>query len=371
MTIPAAAPSSALFDTFAGLPLHPLIVHVAVVILPLSALALIVLIVVPRWRKNFGWLTMAGLFVGLVGAVAAKESGEALARRIGLPPDHARLGDILPLFAFALFTLGLAWFVLDRRARARGESPAWVTILGVVAAIVAVVTIVMTVLVGHSGAKAAWAWRITSSSAPAATPTPSSSASASVSGTAAAAPLSLADVQAHGSPDDCWAAVNGNVYDLTDWISRHPGGSGVIEAMCGTDGTDAFVTQHGGQGRPESELEQFLVGPLKSASAAGGSATVTLASYVSEARAAAPAVAPAGKRITRKQVRTHNSEASCWSIINRKVYDLTDWINRHPGGSSRILAICGKDGSAAYNAQHGGQSTPASYLRGFKIGRLK
>jgi hypothetical protein len=40
-------------------------------------------------------------------------------------------------------------------------------------------------------------------------------------------------------------------------------------------------------------------------------------------------------------VSAHNSQSSCWSAIDGKVYDLTDWIRQHPGGAARILNICG------------------------------
>jgi cytochrome b involved in lipid metabolism len=52
------------------------------------------------------------------------------------------------------------------------------------------------------------------------------------------------------------------------------------------------------------------------------------------------------------------------------VYDLTAWISKHPGGERAILSICGKDGSAAFNDQHGGQRRPANELSGFKIGTI-
>jgi hypothetical protein len=42
------------FDTVAGLPVHPLVVHAAVVLLPLSAIGLVTIILVPRWRASFG-----------------------------------------------------------------------------------------------------------------------------------------------------------------------------------------------------------------------------------------------------------------------------------------------------------------------------
>jgi cytochrome b involved in lipid metabolism len=73
---------------------------------------------------------------------------------------------------------------------------------------------------------------------------------------------------------------------------------------------------------------------------------------------------------TLADVAQHSTATSCWSAINGGVYDLTSWINKHPGGPEAILGICGKDGSAAFNAQHGGQSRPANELAGFKIGVL-
>lgn len=74
--------------------------------------------------------------------------------------------------------------------------------------------------------------------------------------------------------------------------------------------------------------------------------------------------------ITLAQVAQHNSRTSCWSAINGNVYDLTSWIPNHPGGEKAILSLCGIDGSAGYNGQHGGKSKPATILAGFKIGVL-
>jgi cytochrome b involved in lipid metabolism len=73
----------------------------------------------------------------------------------------------------------------------------------------------------------------------------------------------LADVAQHNNASSCWAAINGNVYDLTNWINQHPGGPQRILNICGTDGSAAFNNQHGGQSRPADELSQFLLGPLQ------------------------------------------------------------------------------------------------------------
>lgn len=78
----------------------------------------------------------------------------------------------------------------------------------------------------------------------------------------------------------------------------------------------------------------------------------------------------AAQSYTVAQVAQHNSSTSCWSAINGRVYDLTAWINKHPGGPEHILSICGSDGSSAFNAQHGSQSRPEKILQTFYIGDL-
>lgn len=85
------------------------------------------------------------------------------------------------------------------------------------------------------------------------------------------------------------------------------------------------------------------------------------------------AVTPAAENTaySLSDVSKHNSAASCYSIINGKVYDLTSWIGQHPGGPQRILMICGKDGSSLFNAQHSGQSRPENELANYYIARLE
>jgi len=68
------------------------------------------------------------------------------------------------------------------------------------------------------------------------------------------------EVAKHNSTADCWTILNGNVYNVTAWIAQHPGGTGAIKGMCGTDSSVNFNTQHGGQKRPESQLVNFKIG---------------------------------------------------------------------------------------------------------------
>ena len=89
-----------------------------------------------------------------------------------------------------------------------------------------------------------------------ATPAPSKSAAPVAAG------YTMERVKANGTSANCWTVISGNVYDLTKWIGSHPGGSGAIASLCGTDGTSAYNGMHGNQGKPQSRLAGYLLGPL-------------------------------------------------------------------------------------------------------------
>ena len=74
--------------------------------------------------------------------------------------------------------------------------------------------------------------------------------------------------------------------------------------------------------------------------------------------------------LTVNEVKKHNSLASCWSIINGTVYDLTEYAPRHAGGAEEIALICGKDGSSLFESVHGGDSKPAFLLKTMELGAL-
>lgn len=261
--------------TIGGLPLHPLVVHAAVVLLPLSAIALTTVVVVRKWRRNYGWLAVIGTIVGTGAVVASKLTGEQLAATIGLPVRHALFGTLLAVSSVTLSAAAILWWAVQYRGREDQKDSGATRILGVITAALAASTLILVVLTGHSGAEAAWGDRVIGRPS-IETVQSSDNAGAQSEGTVKADPDSSADtntgiqvgftmeeVQQHSSTESCWAAVNGEVYDLTDWIGRHPGGAAVIEQLCGTDATAAFESQHGGSGRPNRELQNFKIGDLR------------------------------------------------------------------------------------------------------------
>ena len=72
----------------------------------------------------------------------------------------------------------------------------------------------------------------------------------------------MAKVKENNSAASCWSVINGNVYNLTQWINSHPGGPSVIRGLCGVDGTSSFNGKHRGQGNPTATLASYLLGPL-------------------------------------------------------------------------------------------------------------
>jgi cytochrome b involved in lipid metabolism len=81
-------------------------------------------------------------------------------------------------------------------------------------------------------------------------------------GTVESTKYTLDQVATHKDETSCWTTIDGNVYDLTSWISQHPGGKDTIKMICGKDGSAAFHNQHGEEQRTADLLASFKIGTL-------------------------------------------------------------------------------------------------------------
>jgi uncharacterized membrane protein len=151
-----------MFDLVNGLPLHPLVVHAVVVLLPLAILGTLAIVARPAWRQRYGPLVLGVALVATLLVPVATSSGEALEEHVGDPGSHAQLGDQLIWFALPLLLLvaGLVWF--DRR---RPSARNAVRVLAAGAVVAALAAGVQVYRVGDSGARAAWGDQVTSSGA--------------------------------------------------------------------------------------------------------------------------------------------------------------------------------------------------------------
>ncbi|KAL2317918.1 hypothetical protein Fmac_031794 [Flemingia macrophylla] len=60
----------------------------------------------------------------------------------------------------------------------------------------------------------------------------------------AASYITSSDLRKHSTRDDAWISIDGAVYDVTEWLHRHPGGSLPLLTLAGRDATDAFLAFH-------------------------------------------------------------------------------------------------------------------------------
>ena len=69
--------------------------------------------------------------------------------------------------------------------------------------------------------------------------------------------VSRDELARHATPEDCWMAIDGVVYDFTDYLPRHPAPPVVMTTWCGREATEAYDTK--GYGRPHSPAADALL----------------------------------------------------------------------------------------------------------------
>lgn len=143
-----------MFDTIQGLPLHPLVVHLVVVLGPLAALMLLAHALVPRWRGGLRWPTLLLAAVAAASAWVAVQAGQNLRDRLGEPTfDHAAKGQLAAIAVYTFLGATVLVVLLLCRPGATGA----LNTLGVLVAVGAVGFLMVTVLLaGHSGAESVW-----------------------------------------------------------------------------------------------------------------------------------------------------------------------------------------------------------------------
>jgi hypothetical protein len=158
-----------MFDKIGDLPLHPLVVHAAVIGIPLAAL-LALIFAFPRTRQWARW----PLAITVVGATAvtyvARQSGLALEAALGIKPGNP-VGDLIlqhSLLANQLFYIMIVFavigllnvFLVSRRTSDGGAAAKQSAIVRIVLPVllvaVAVVALVWVVRIGDLGARAVW-----------------------------------------------------------------------------------------------------------------------------------------------------------------------------------------------------------------------
>jgi hypothetical protein len=147
-------------DLINGVPAHVLSVHIVVVLIPLTALALVLCAIWPSVMRRFGVVLPALALVALGSVPVTTQAGEWLeehVRRTALVNKHTELGDGLLPWALGLFVMAVAVWWAYRRTTGTGTVSLPLRAGAVVLSLaVAVGASVQVYRIGDSGAKAAW-----------------------------------------------------------------------------------------------------------------------------------------------------------------------------------------------------------------------
>ncbi|MBL1078960.1 hypothetical protein JK358_31605 [Nocardia sp. 2] len=148
-------------STFDGLPIHVLLVHGIIVLVPLTAALLILCALWPAARSRFLWLAVGLAVVVLALTPLTTEAGEWLRDRIGTTtPEierHVQLGDQMLYYVVPL-VVSAALLVVVRQREIRGRALGKVAVAAIAVLVLAtgVTSTVHTYRVGESGSRAVW-----------------------------------------------------------------------------------------------------------------------------------------------------------------------------------------------------------------------
>jgi hypothetical protein len=165
-----------MFDTIFGLPVHALVVHAVVILMPLAAVTVLAAVVVPRFRRWAGPMPLLLSVVATALVPVATNSGGELESRLGaqLVPavqKHAALGDLMIWWGLGLVLVAGALYWWHRQTRDSSNrstanrrdqpKPLGIAIL-IVTAAVALGALVHVVRVGDAGTRAVWEEKVAS-----------------------------------------------------------------------------------------------------------------------------------------------------------------------------------------------------------------
>jgi uncharacterized membrane protein len=153
------------FDRIGGLPVHALVLHAAVVFIPLLALAAIVYTLVPRWRPRIGWAVILLAIVSPITTYVTMESGEKLYHRLiangvsgrgrQMLDEHMGFGTLTFWFTLALGVIALVMVLFTLRRSTPLPRVAG-AVLGLITVALALASGYYVFRTGDSGAHAVW-----------------------------------------------------------------------------------------------------------------------------------------------------------------------------------------------------------------------
>lgn len=133
------------------------------------------------------------------------------------------------------------------------------------------------------------------------------------------------EVKKHTTKKDGWVIIHNKVLDITDFFDDHPGGRDVLLHLAGQDATEAF------EGNNHSKMalklmEKYIIGTLPE---------------------------DEQEKVFRLQdLKDKNTRETSWMVLHNKVYDITSFLDSHPGGRDILLWNAGQDATKAFDGNN-------------------
>ncbi|XP_063384375.1 uncharacterized protein LOC134670479 [Cydia fagiglandana] len=146
-----------------------------------------------------------------------------------------------------------------------------------------------------------------------------------------------------------YLVIDNNVYDFTDFADLHPAGPEPLKKHAGTDASAAMRAARMPSAVMDVYIHRFKVGAVD---VIGGNC-----------------MAETQYRLADVQARNGKLGAPLWVVHKDSVYDVTSYVDQHPGGDDAIRAEAGTDATSAF--QDVGHSDDAkTILAKYKIGEI-
>ena len=195
------------------------------------------------------------------------------------------------------------------------------------------------------------------------------------------------EIVQHDRAGDFWIVFRDGVYNVSEWMYRHPGGAEIFIEQYGQDATELF-NQVGHSDEAWNLAQSFKVGQLKEGSQRPEHVGLPTMTVPEGPEVRGPGTVQAGPKLRPlyepeadtapgeppefdwDEILRHDKPGDFWIVFADGVYDVSEWIYHHPGGAEVFIETYGHDGTAAFD--EAGHSDEASSLaQSFKVGRLK
>ena len=221
--------------------------------------------------------------------------------------------------------------------------------------------------------------------------------------------IPLSEVARHNKPHDCWIAICGEVFDLTDFLQHHQEQRNSILAWAGRDATPMFDKIPGrfpskqwmeyymrpefktGKVGPEKPVDSIIMelrelhdelrrleGPSKEEIEAVKTAVkvpgkTDAPTLSEESRFPKLAEISAGKDLpffSRAEVAKHNTAEEPYMIIHNRVYNLKPLLGSHPGGDDILMSKAGTDCTKDFEVFEHSEKARVQRDRDMLVGQL-